>query len=192
MDNKKLFTARLIRVLTVPPVMALALMLCLYGGGIVPDRAQALGAVLSLGLVPVLAYPISAAVPGLRRRGREGQRNTAFIMSLLGYAGGWLMGTLQGLGPGMMFIYGTYLFSVLILLVFNKLFKLRASGHACSVTGPALLIICFLRGWWPLPCLAVYGLSFWASLASRRHSAGEYILGSLSCVLAMGLALLLY
>lgn len=44
-------------------------------------------ALVFLGLFPVLVYPIWAAVPKLKEKGREGQRNLAFIGTLIGYIG---------------------------------------------------------------------------------------------------------
>ena len=38
-------------------------------------------------------------------------------------------------------IYLEYLFCGITMLVFNKLFKLKASGHACGVIGPMLIIV---------------------------------------------------
>ena len=40
-------------------------------------------------------------------------------------------------------IYLEYLFCGITMLVFNKLFKLKASGHARGVIGPMLLMIYF-------------------------------------------------
>ena len=186
--------AMAIRVITVPPVMAAILILVLWTGkdGVIPTAMDALAAFIFLSVLPLLAYPVSALIPQLRKKGREGQRNLAFAMSVLGYIGAWLYGTLCHRGSAMLFIFGTYLFSVCILLVFNKLLHLRASGHACSVTGPILLIIYFLGGWWTPLFAAVYAAILWASVVTKRHTVREFLLGTVSCVCAMGLSWLIY
>lgn len=186
MSSFKSITAKLIRVLTVPPLMAAALILALRAPsvGIIPSNTVALFSLLFLALVPILAYPIAAAVKPLREKGREGQRNTAFVMSVLGYTGAGVYGALNGLSAQVLFIYGTYFFSVALLLVCNKLLKRRASGHACSVVGPMVLIMYFVGGWTVPICSAVYAASFWGSVALKRHTVREYLLGTLCCILA--------
>lgn len=186
--------AKIIRVVTVPPVMAAWLILTLWLGGnaIVRTASEAAVSIVFLSLLPLMAYPIAAVIPDLRKKGRDGQRNTAFVLSLAGYIGGWVYGRFFDDDPVLLFIFGVYLFSVVILLVFNKLLRLRASGHACSVSGP-ILVICFvLRGWWIPVCAAVFAASFWSSVRSGRHTAGEYLLGVLSVILAMGASWLVY
>lgn len=178
--------AKFVRVLTVPPLMAAALILTmrLSPAGVIDSTSVALLSLLFLALVPILAYPIAAAIKPLRDKGREGQRNTAFVMSVLGYTGAGVYGALSGLSAQVLFIYGTYFFSVALLLVCNKLLKLRASGHACSVIGPMLLIIYFVGGWAVPICLCTYAASFWSSVALKRHTVREYLLGTLCCILA--------
>ena len=83
--------AHIIRIVTVPPVMAAWLMLSLWFGdrALFPCGFRAVAAALvCLTLLPALAYPLSRAIPRLREKGREGQRNLAFVLSALGYVGG--------------------------------------------------------------------------------------------------------
>lgn len=194
MKSLKNSLAKFIRVLTVPPLLAAALIITLRlsPAGVIGSNSVALLSLLFLAVVPILAYPIAAAVKPLREKGREGQRNTAFVMSLLGYTGAGVYGALSGLDSRVLFIYGTYFFSVLLLLLCNKLLKRRASGHACSVVGPMLLIIYFVGGWSVPICLAAYGASFWASLALKRHTLREYLLGTLCCILAGAMSWIIY
>lgn len=194
MKTPKETIAKIIRVLTVPPLMAAALILTMRvsPAGVIDSNTVALLSLLFLAVVPILAYPIAAAIKPLRDKGREGQRNTAFVMSVLGYTAAGVYGALSGLDAQVLFIYGTYFFSVALLLLCNKLLKLRASGHACSVVGPMLLIIYFVGGWAVPICLATYGASFWASVAIKRHTVREYLLGTLCCVLAGVISWLIY
>lgn len=178
--------AKIIRVLTVPPLMAAALILTLRlcPAGVIESNIVALVSLFFLAIVPIMAYPIAAAVKPLREKGREGQRNTAFVMSLLGYTGAGVYGALSELDGRVLFIYGTYFFSVVLLLVCNKLLKRRASGHACSVVGPMILIMYFVGGWAVPICLGTYAASFWGSVSLKRHTVREYLLGTLCCILA--------
>ena len=186
--------ARVIRVITVPPVMAAWLILALWFGqnAIVRTASEAALSIVFLSLLPLLAYPIAAVVPPLRRKGRDGQRNMAFALSLAGYIAGWAYARFFSESRTLLFIFGVYVFAVVLLLFFNKVLRLRASGHACSVSGP-ILVICFvLRGWWLPFCLAVFGLSFWSSVKAGRHTIGEYLLGALCVVLAIGASWVVY
>ena len=76
-------------------------------------------------------------------------------------------------------------------LLWNKVFRLRASGHGCSVTGPVLL-----AGWYlGLPGIVVsalcYVLIFWASVTAKRHKWDEFLGGSVLCFAACGISWLL-
>lgn len=193
-SSKALSLAKIIRVVTVPPVMAAALIITLRcaRSDIISTNSLALFSLLFLAVVPILAYPSAAAIKPLRSKGREGQRDTAFVMSLVGYTGALLYGILSGLDNSVLFIYGTYFFSVITLLIFNKLLRSRASGHACSVAGPMIIIIYFIGGWSIPICAGVYAASFWASVTAKRHTVREYLLGTASVIIAGVIAWLIY
>jgi len=185
--------AKIIRVITVPPVMAAWLILALWMSSvIVRTGTEAAISIVFLSLLPLLAYPIAAAVPSLREKGREGQRNMAFALSFAGYIGGWVYARFFAGERTLIFIFAVYVFAVILLLVCNKLLHLRASGHACAVSGPILVICFILRGWWIPVCAAMFALSFWGSIRLKRHTVGEYLLGTLSVILAIGIAWVIY
>ena len=55
--------------------------------------------------------------------------------------------------------------------------KLRASGHACGVAGPAALLVyfripAFISG------MIILALTWWASLRMKRHTAGQLLGGT--------------
>lgn len=184
--------AKAVRVITVPPVMALSLALIVYFGspGIFTDRTELLATILFLSVVPVLAYPISYLVPSLKKRGRKGQRNFAFFMSAISYPLLALYAVITSGGKGFSLIAWTYLLSFVILLLMNKVLKLKASGHASSVAGP-IALICYFIGWKAILFgVALYALVFWASLTTKRHTAKELIWGSLASIIAFLLSLL--
>ena len=185
--------AKLIRVVSVPPVMVTGIVVALARATDVVFRTTTEAALtaLFLGAVPLLAYPLSLLLPKVRARGREGQRDLAFALSTVGYAGGWLYGYLCHVTPALSAIFTAYLFSVLLLMIFNKLLFIRASGHACSVTGPLLLAAWFIGGWIVPAAALLYVLIFWASVYAGRHTRGEFLTGTALGAAATALAFLI-
>ncbi|MBR2832385.1 MAG: hypothetical protein IKE57_05620 [Oscillospiraceae bacterium] len=184
-------SAAVIRKISVPPVMAalLVAVLAAFRRNVVSTWSDLLLSLLFLSLLPAAAYPLSELIPSVRRRGREGQRDLAFVLSLASYTAAWCLGILGGMSGGLAMICTVYFFSVLILLLFNKALGLRASGHACSVTGPIIMACVYFGGWGALAGLPLYAAIFWASLHSGRHTAKELLLGTAACEAAYLLAL---
>ena len=178
--------AKGLRYLSIPPVIVTLLVLVLkqQAPGLFHSTAEIMVTLAGLAFCPVLAYPISLLCPGLRRRGREFQRDLAFILSAAGYAAAWLCGIIFFHNPLLTGVYSIYLLSVILLLVANKVLHKRASGHACSVTGPLVLCCWFLGADWLIPCSVLYALIFWASLKTRRHTKRELIYGTMICLLS--------
>jgi hypothetical protein len=83
-----------------------------------------------------------------------------------------------------MHIYAGYLFSVVIILVSNKVFKVRVSGHACSVSGPLVFSGYFLGSWGIAVGAVCWVAILWASLVMKRHTVKEFLLGTLTCLVA--------
>lgn len=189
--------SRVIRVITIAPVMALLLLLALY-----ITRPQYFGgllnfllAVLFLSVFPVLAYPIQPLVPGFRRKGREGQRSLAIWMSGIGYLLGIITAAFMAVPRQMWLIYLTYFLCGLLIILFNKVFKVKASGHMCGIAGPLFASVCLIGP------LAAFGLIIWAVVyrASRRmqrHSNLELLIGTaipaLSLLIAFGVLAVIY
>ena len=178
--------SRVIRVITIAPVMALLLLLALY-----ITRPQYFGgmlnfllAVVFLAVFPVLAYPIQPLVPGFRHKGREGQRSLAIWMSGIGYLLGILTAAFMAVPRQMWIIYLTYFISGILIILFNKVFKVKASGHTCGVAGPLFTAICFIG---PVAALGgiILAAVYRASLSMRRHSKSELLLGTAIPALAL-------
>ncbi len=182
--------AYVIRVISIPPVMVslLVLVLALFAEGFFSSKLDIFAMLICLALIPLAAYPLSWIIPGIRKRGREGQRNLAFVLSLAGYILGWLYAKLLSGNRQQIFVYTIYLLSVLLLLLWNKVFRLRASGHGCSVTGPTVLAGYYLGPVGILVGVACYLAIFWASVTAKRHKWDEFLGGSLLCIIACGLA----
>lgn len=172
--------AKAVRVITVAPfmaILALTLLYCIRPELYISGRHYG-AALLFLGILPFLAYPIHALIPKLRATGREGQRNLAILMAVSGYILGILSSIFFNVPGAIAFIYICYFLSGLGILVFNKQLKIKASGHSCGVTGPILLLVYFLgpKALWGLVVLL---LACWASLYIKRHTLKQLAWGCL-------------
>ena len=185
--------AKIIRVITVPPVLVLLLLIILFASKdtIFTDVTELIVSILFLMLLPVAAYPLALVIPKYKEKGREGQRKLAFILSLVGYISALVYGLVAHVSQGLLLIFVTYVISVAILIVLNKIIMIRASGHACSITGPLILMVYFIGWKCVLPCVALFALIIWASLSLKRHTRKELITGSCSAVIAFAISLLL-
>ncbi len=180
-DMKKVLS-KLIRVLTVAPVMALLTLVTLYAC----DRTAFdsrfvlfLFAVCFLTVLPLLAYPLQGVIPGFRGKGREGQRNLAMLFANGGYILGCITNLFTDAPSTLWMIYLEYLFSGMLILIFNKVFHLRASAHACGVIGPAVMLFSF-----GIHAALPVGIVLWlgallASLQMKRHTLAQFIGGSI-------------
>lgn len=192
MDNKNTF-ARAVRIATVPPVMATAFILILTfaSDGVVKSRTEAGTAILCLGVLPVLAYPFQKLFPAWLGRGREIQRKLAFLFSVIGYTLALLFGIITKAGRTMMLVFWTYFISVVLLTLCNAVFKVRASGHMCSVTAPMFLLIYCLDWRTAIPCAMLFSCIAWSSVALKRHTAREVMVGSSVGILGVVISIIL-
>ena len=185
--------AKVIRGLSIPPVMvsALILILAFHKEGIFRNTLEIIVSIVLLGFVPVLAYVLNGIIPKFREQGREGQRKLAFITNLIGYSAAFLWACISDVENALLLICSTYFFSVLFLTICNKVFHYRASGHACSFTGPLVLLIYFL-GWKVIvPCLLIAISIIWSSIYLKRHTAKELAGGIVVCLCSFVLSLFL-
>lgn len=184
--------AKFIRVVTVAPVMALMLLIILFftKDGFFGNTVNLILAVFFLVILPVLAYPLQPLVPHFKDRGREGQRSLAMWLACLGYILGLVTALFLPVSDYLLVIYLTYLLSGVSLVLLNKVFKIRASGHACGVAGPIFTLIYFL-GPWVLFGVLLLPAVYWASLAMGRHDKSELIIGTTVPTYAFLLAFLI-
>ena len=188
--NKKEKIAKVIRTATVPPVMVSLLLIILYRckQGFFGGIYEVLLSALFLAVIPIAAYPLQPLIPKYKDKGREGQRNLAFTLSFAGYTAAILYGVLAGTSKELLLIFATYFLSILILLIFNKIIKFRSSGHACSISGPLIVLVYFMGWKIMIPCVILFGVICWASLVLKRHTAKELIGGCISCSIAFAIA----
>lgn len=181
---KKIF-AKIIRVLTAPPIFAALLCVFLYlllpGSFASPVHfGLALGFLTAL---PLLAYPIAALVPALRQKGRDGERNLAVILSVVGYVGGFLFALLFDGAAAELVLYGTYVLSGVGIGI-GTLTGFKISGHASGCSGPLAMLAVFVSPWFLCGYLLL-PVIFWASRCLGRHSARQLLAGTALPVLAM-------
>ena len=193
-ENKILAkVAKIIRVVTVPPVMVTTLIITLSVSdvNVFTSTAQSVISVVLLGLLPVLAYPVSYAVPALRKKGRDAQRDLAIYFSVVGYTAAVIYGHVAHVSSGLLMIYYGYFISV-ILIALAKLLKVKASGHACSVSGPIAYIAYFMGLGGIISGVALWGLILFASLYLKRHTLSEFLAGTAICILAFASSWLIF
>ena len=94
---------------------------------------------LFLLLIPMAAYPIRE-IFHIGKDRRKGQRSTALVCSAIGYLCGFLWSILTPCSWLVHILFLSYVISIAALLILNAVFKLRASGHACSTTAPVFLL----------------------------------------------------
>ena len=170
--------AKIIRVSTVPPIAALAAFsVFLATDGFYESIWEYIAAVAFITLLPVTAYPLQLIIPPFKHQGREGQRNLAFVMCTLGYILGVVYGLIFSVGAPIFTMFLTYLLSGVSLLLVNKLFHFKASGHACGLMGPAAALAYFVG---PVTLALSIPLcigALWSSVYMKRHSLSQFIVG---------------
>ena len=178
--------AKTVRVVTIPPLLVSFLFVILYFGR--PDFFRGIfdliAGITFLAIIPTLAYPLQPIIPGFKDKGRKGQRTLAFITSGIGYIGGILYAVISGVSNELLLIFASYFVSVIVLTVFNILLKRKASGHSCGVVGPLIFTVYFLGWGWLIPCVLLAGAVAWSSVALKRHTPNDLLLGGLSAAFA--------
>lgn len=193
--NTKERIAKVIRVLSVPPIMVSVFILILILASnkkyIFTHVSQIIIMILLLGIIPALAYVLSDMIPAIKIKGREWQRKLPFITTLIGYTVSLLWAVITGVNNDLMLICLMYFTSVLLLTICNKGLHFRASGHASSFTGPLILTIYFM-GWKVIiPALFIAILIVWSSVYLKIHTLKELAGGMIVSVFAFIISLTL-
>lgn len=185
-------TAKIIRTVTIAPIMALAALSFVYilKPELYHGTIQYILSIVYLTILPILAYPLQPYIPEFKDKGREGQRNLAIIMAVIGYlcsiASAWIFHTAKAVWV----IYLTYFISGIGILVFNKFLKIRASGHACGVTGP-LAIVTYFFGLRALIGAIILIPVYWACIKMKRHTMPQLVWGTIIPIIALLLSVTL-
>ncbi|MGN1181617.1 MAG: hypothetical protein ACI4SR_01330, partial [Faecalibacillus sp.] len=80
--------AKIIRIITIPPILTLIMLLalrCSYGESFASTQIFHL-AIITLVVIPMLAYPLSFIKKSDPMITREKQRKLAFVTNLIGYS----------------------------------------------------------------------------------------------------------
>ena len=163
-----------------PPIFAAAFLVILFVADpayIGPPWQLAFG-IFALGVLPILGYPLQRFIPPFKDRGREGQRSLAMLFSFSGYAIGTIVAYIASAPARLKMIYLEYLLCGIAMLVINKAFHLKASGHACGIVGPVAMLYYF-----GLLIPAVIGTAiivpvFVSSIKTKQHTYPQLIGGS--------------
>ena len=102
--TKKDKAAKVIRIITIPPVLVTILLMLLYflRDDIFTGVLDLLLSIIFLAVISIIGYPISALVPKEKRR--ETQRKLAFIFSFAGYLGAMIYGLTASVSTGLLMI----------------------------------------------------------------------------------------
>ncbi len=169
--------SKIIRILTVPPILALLMFtyLLFFVPEVFPHITDYIMAVSFISIFPSLAYiiqlPLKKWFPG-----RDGQRTLAMILSVTGYICGLITSLLLHQPESLIFIYLTYFICGLIILVSSKVFHFKLSGHAVGSAGPVAILMMF-RQWIFLIGIPVLVCVFISSRRLKRHTTAQIVSG---------------
>lgn len=188
MKNK---AASIIRIISIPPVMVLALVLILFAllRGRFASASDCIILVLFLGIFPLLAYPYQKISPSFKDKGRDAQRKLAFIFTLVGYTAAMLWSLLSHCNTTIRSITTTYFLSVVILTALNKLAHFKASGHASSFTAPILLLVYFADWRFAIPGIIFAIAVCWSSIYLKRHTLPQLAGGMIAAIASFAIAI---
>lgn len=174
----------IIRKVTVPPVMIVYLIIVLAAAGkdVFQSGLQIFLALFFLGILPVLAYPLQKIMPGFKGKGRDGQRKLAFLFTFIGYTANFIYAVTAGVTRNYFLVASTYFLSIVILSLLNLFTPLKASGHACSIAGPAALLSFLIHPIFILIGIILAVIVGLASVIMKRHTIGQFIGGIASCL----------
>lgn len=164
-----------IRKITIPSVFAIVFLLVTYflQTALIGSPLNLILGIFFLGILPMLGYPLQKYIPYFKDKGRDGQRYLAMIFSAAGYLLGILSAFLTNAPSALLAVYTEYLLCGIAILVVNKLFHLKASGHSCGISGPVLLFLYF-----KMYLSAIIGTIFIipvivSSIKTKRHTAKQ-------------------
>ena len=183
---------KIIRILTIPALLACLLALVLFFEKREIAWYHFFLLALFDGIIPALSYPVCFLVPKLREKGRDAERKAAFVFSIAGYTGGVIWALLSRAPRVLMTAYLSYFCSVLLLTFVNKVVKLKASGHACGIAGPLVLLAALCGPWYIPLCVCIAAAVVFSSLYLKRHAPKELLFGALCSIVPTVLLWLLY
>ncbi|MBQ7835719.1 MAG: hypothetical protein IJ389_00510 [Clostridia bacterium] len=183
--RRKRAFAKMLRIITVAPIMAfIAFTVMLVTGGIFQNIYEYLWTLVFMCVLPLTAYPLQKILPPFKDKGRSGQRTLAMIMANVGYILSIVYAMSADISDRLLAVFVTYVLSGASLLIINKAFKFKASGHACGAAGPIGVLVYFL-GITPagIACLilggALLAAVLWGTVKTHSHTAPQFIIGGI-------------
>ncbi|HOJ01036.1 MAG TPA: hypothetical protein PLL88_05405 [Anaerolineaceae bacterium] len=188
MKNK---IGKIISIISVAPLIALYVLtaLFLHDANLFGNNALWVGiSIFFLTLMPLSAYLLEHVLPAFKTAGRKGERKLAFAMCIAGYVLGTIVSFVFHAPLAVKMVFTSYMVSGGILALVNGLIKFKASGHACGVAGPCVVLLYFMgaKVWYIILTLAPV---FWARITMGRHSLKELISGAMIGMGATGLTI---
>lgn len=104
------------------------------------------------------------------------QRISSFVFMAISYPLGWWVLSRIHAPVILTAMLEIYTFVTLGLIVFNLVFRYKASGHAAGVSGPVTSLI-YLFGAIAAPLLLLIPLVTWARLAAKGHNFWQTVVG---------------
>ncbi len=180
-----------VRIITLAPLLAAfsIILIRIFCADVFPTAWHFAYMLLFLGILPLLAYPLQPVMPHFKDKGRDGQRTLAMLFAVAGYIFCAIACIFTKATAGMWLISLEYLFSGLLILIFNKVFHVKISAHGCGSAGPVFLLLCFGL-YIPSAVMALLTiLAYISSVKMGRHTVWQLIGGSLvSCLLLLFLS----
>lgn len=186
--------AKIVRIITVAPIMALVLCSVLLARGDAYNGIYMYFVCLfCLGVLPALSYVIEAKTHFVAKRhpemsSRECMRRLAIYMSNLGYIALTVVVYVTHQPALLKEMALTYLFSGMLIYIFSIILNIDASGHSCGFIGP-VAFLAYNVSWWFLFLLPLFFILAWSSLKLKRHTPFQVVLGAVIPVLSFVLAL---
>lgn len=189
--------AKLIRIITVAPIMAFLLCTCLLFSDLQAfiHLYTYFLCLVFLCVVPALSYPIENKFHIYKRihkdlSDREAERKFAIIFSLFSYIALTLLIYVLNESIVVKAMVLTYLFSGLFIFIFSIIVNINPSGHMCGVMGP-IAFLGYWCSWWFLLLLLVLFVTIWSSLKLKRHTVFQLVVGAVVPVVSFILAILI-
>lgn len=181
--------SKFFRILLLAPVIGGILLtaIMLFKPYIFVSVLQFILSVVTIVVLPILAYPVSYLVPQIRHKGRDGQRELAIVFSIVGYVLGFAFCFVFQSSPEQKALFLTYVLSVLLIALFSFVFKVKASGHACGVSGPIAYSTIFISPWCAVFFISL-ALVYISSIKLKRHTPSQLFLGSVIPILSLVVA----
>lgn len=185
--------SKFFRILLLAPVMGAIMLtaIVLLKRYIFVSVLQIILSYLSIVVLPFLAYPISYLVPKIREKGRDGQRELAIVFSFVGYVLGFAFCFVFESSLEQKALFLTYVLSVIFIAVLSFVFKVKASGHACGVSGPIAYSCVFINPWCAV-FFVMLSVVYVSSIKLKRHTPSQLFLGSLIPILSLVVALSIF